>query len=121
VYSLAKEIDLKTEIIILSDPQPTSLSVPADKPCYLLYRHSAGVGKFLWFIHREWAHTEFWILNHQFSSTLVHLRHLSSHDSSIPLPSSYSTNLLRKNMQESKYSRRWVLREERLMVFTLAW
>ncbi|GAA5953265.1 hypothetical protein JCM3765_007457 [Sporobolomyces pararoseus] len=37
------EIDLKTETIVLSDPQPTSLSVPSDKPCYLFYRHTAGI------------------------------------------------------------------------------
>ncbi|GAA5880496.1 hypothetical protein JCM16303_005406 [Sporobolomyces ruberrimus] len=37
------EIDLKTETIVLSEPQPTSLSVPTDKPCYLFYRHPAGI------------------------------------------------------------------------------
>ncbi|GAA5991057.1 hypothetical protein JCM5350_005410 [Sporobolomyces pararoseus] len=37
------EIDLKTETIVLSEPQPTSLSVPSDKPCYLFYRHTAGI------------------------------------------------------------------------------
>ncbi|GAA6014158.1 hypothetical protein JCM11491_004123 [Sporobolomyces phaffii] len=37
------EIDLKTETVVLAEPQPTSLSVPADKPCYLFYRHPAGI------------------------------------------------------------------------------
>ncbi|GAA5822387.1 hypothetical protein JCM5353_000484, partial [Sporobolomyces roseus] len=37
------EIDLKTESVVLSEPQPDSLSVPSDKPCYLFYRHSAGI------------------------------------------------------------------------------
>ncbi|GAA5935926.1 twinfilin TWF1 [Sporobolomyces koalae] len=37
------EIELGTETVVLSDPQPTTLSVPVDKPCYLFYRHPAGV------------------------------------------------------------------------------
>ncbi|GAA5903489.1 twinfilin TWF1 [Sporobolomyces salmoneus] len=37
------EIDLKTENIVLSEPQPSSLALPADKPCYFFYRHAAGI------------------------------------------------------------------------------
>ncbi|GAA6064515.1 hypothetical protein JCM10212_003119 [Sporobolomyces blumeae] len=37
------EIDLKSESIVLSDDQPSSLSVPVDRPCYLFYRHAAGI------------------------------------------------------------------------------
>ncbi|GAA5829367.1 hypothetical protein JCM3766R1_001074 [Sporobolomyces carnicolor] len=37
------EIDLKNEKVVLSEPQPSTLSVPADHPCYLFYRHAAGI------------------------------------------------------------------------------
>ena len=43
----AQEIDLKNEKVVLSEPQPSTLSVPADQPCYLFYRHATGIGTFL--------------------------------------------------------------------------
>lgn len=42
-----QEIDLKNEKVVLSEPQPSTLSVPADHPCYLFYRHAAGIGSSL--------------------------------------------------------------------------
>ncbi|BGP56066.1 hypothetical protein JCM8202_005216 [Rhodotorula sphaerocarpa] len=37
------EIDIPKETVVLAAEQPTTLSVPPSSPCYLLYRHTAGL------------------------------------------------------------------------------
>ncbi|CDR41533.1 RHTO0S06e02740g1_1 [Rhodotorula toruloides] len=41
--SVALEIDISTETVVLSTPQPSSLSLPTSSPCYLFYKHAAGL------------------------------------------------------------------------------
>ncbi|BGP25473.1 Twinfilin-1 [Rhodotorula toruloides] len=41
--SVALEIDISTETVLLSPSQPSSLSLPASSPCYLFYQHAAGL------------------------------------------------------------------------------
>ncbi|BGP32990.1 Twinfilin-1 [Rhodotorula toruloides] len=40
---VALEIDISTETVVLSPRQPSSLSLPASSPCYLFYKHAAGL------------------------------------------------------------------------------
>lgn len=37
------EIDVPNETVVLAAEQPTTLAVPPSSPCYLLYRHAAGL------------------------------------------------------------------------------
>lgn len=39
----AQEIDVPNETVVLAAEQPTTLAVPPSSPCYLLYRHAAGL------------------------------------------------------------------------------
>ncbi|BGP00388.1 Twinfilin-1 [Rhodotorula toruloides] len=41
--SVALEIDISTETVVLSPSQLSSLSLPASSPCYLFYKHAAGL------------------------------------------------------------------------------
>ena len=39
----AQEIDVPNETVVLAAEQPKQLAVPPSSPCYLLYRHAAGL------------------------------------------------------------------------------
>lgn len=42
-FGFTQEIDVPNETVVLASEQPQTLTVPTASPCYLLYRHAAGL------------------------------------------------------------------------------
>ncbi|KAI5481114.1 PTK9 protein tyrosine kinase 9 [Pseudohyphozyma bogoriensis] len=47
-WTLTLEIDTKTEVVILADPQPLDLSLPTSSPSYTFYSHTNGAVVFIY-------------------------------------------------------------------------